>query len=319
MRRRIIILGSTVLLIILVTLATPYLAQAPPTSVSVGACYGPITIYPSDSLGNFKSTFTTGETVYLTLIDEQGCAQPVTVTVTVKDPTGTLTTLINNQYTLPAGVKTTLALFKVSTANPSGQWIIYVTIDGVNAAPIAITPIAININSQSLPLPLWLLVTIIIVVVAAVLGVLAVMRIMGGRGRAKEEQTRVLPAPIQQAPITAPERERTKVGVVLYRLRLPNGMEIPVSEPYRVFGRETFERYGLPKDALDFITREDRGGHFKIYLRGTKWFIEDLGSTNGTLLNGVEIKGKGPQELKNGDTISPAGVMNIVFRIEQVG
>jgi hypothetical protein len=319
MRGRTIILGSTVLLIILVTLATPYLAQAPPTSVSVGACYGPITIYPSDSLGNFKSTFTTGETVYLTLIDEQGCAQPVTVTVTVKDPTGTLTTLINNQYPLPAGVKTTLALFKVSTANPSGQWIIYVTIDGVNAAPIAI-----NINSQSLPLPLWLLATIIIVVVAAVLGVLAVMRIMGGkgiggRGRAKEEQTRVLPAPIQQAPITAPERERTKVGVVLYRLRLPNGMEIPVSEPYRVFGRETFERYGLPKDALDFITREDRGGHFKIYLRGTKWFIEDLGSTNGTLLNGVEIKGKGPQELKNGDTISPAGVMNIVFRIEQVG
>ena len=314
MRGRTIVLGSTVLLIILVTLATPYLAQAPPTSVSVGACYGPITIYPSDSLGNFKSTFTTGETVYLTLIDEQGCAQPVTVTVTVKDPTGTLTTLINNQYTLPAGVKTTLALFKVSTANPSGQWIIYVTIDGVNAAPIAI-----NINSQSLPLPLWLLATIIITVVAAVLGVLAVMRIMGGRGRAKEEQTRVLPAPIQQAPITAPERERTKVGVVLYRLRLPNGMEIPVSEPYRVFGRETFERYGLPKDALDFITREDRGGHFKIYLRGTKWFIEDLGSTNGTLLNGVEIKGKGPQELKNGDTISPAGVMNIVFRIEQVG
>lgn len=314
MRGRIIILGSTVLLIILVTLATPYLAQAPPTSVSVGACYGPITIYPSDSLGNFKKTFTTGETVYLTLIDEQGCARPVTVTVTVKDPTGTLTTLINNQYPLPAGVKTTLALFKVTTANPSGQWVIYVTIDGVNAAPIAI-----NINSELLPLPLWLLATIIIVVVAAVLGVLAVMRIMGSRGRAKEEQTRVLPAPIQQAPITAPERERTKVGVVLYRLRLPNGMEIPVSEPHRVFGRETFERYGLPKDALDFITREDRGGHFKIYLRGTKWFIEDLGSTNGTLLNGVEIKGKGPQELKNGDTISPAGVMNIVFRIEQVG
>jgi len=319
MRRRTIILGSTVLLIILATLATPYLAQAPPptsppTSVSVGACYGPITIYPSDSLGNLKTTFTTGETVYLSLIDEYGCARPVTVIVNVKDPTGTLTTLINNQYTLPAGVRLTLPLFKVTTANPSGRWIIYVTIDGVNAAPIAI-----NINSELLPLPLWLLATIIIVVVAAVLGVLAVMHIMGGRGRAKEERTRVLPAPIQQAPITAPERERTKVGVVLYKLRLPNGMEIPVSEPHRVFGRETFEKYGLPKDALDFITREDRGGHFKIYLRGTKWFIEDLGSTNGTLLNGVEIKGKGPQELKNGDVISPAGVMNIVFRIEQVG
>jgi hypothetical protein len=139
---------------------------------------------------------------------------------------------------------------------------------------------------------------------------------MRGRGRAEEERTRVLPAPVQQAQ-PAPERERTKVGVILYRLRLPNGMEIPVSEPYRVFGRETFEKYGLPKDVLDFITREDRGGHFKIYLRGMKWFIEDSGSTNGTLLNGVEIRGKGPQELKDGDVISPGGVVNLVFQIEK--
>jgi hypothetical protein len=138
----------------------------------------------------------------------------------------------------------------------------------------------------------------------------------GGGGRV-EERTRVLPAPIQPTPQAAPERERTRVGVILYRLRLPNGMEVPVSEPYRVFGRETFERYGLPKDILDFITREDRGGHFKIYLRGMKWFIEDSGSTNGTLLNGVEIRGKGPQELKDGDTISPGGVLNLTFQIEK--
>jgi len=163
--------------------------------------------------------------------------------------------------------------------------------------------------------PLWLLITIVVIAVAAVLGILAVV-LMRGRGRAEEERTRVLPAPVQPAQ-PAPERERTKVGVILYRLRLPNGMEIPVSEPIRVFGRETFEKYGLPKDVLDFITREDRGGHFKIYLRGMKWFIEDSGSTNGTLLNGVEIRGKGPQELKDGDEISPGGVIRLVFQIEK--
>jgi pSer/pThr/pTyr-binding forkhead associated (FHA) protein len=48
-----------------------------------------------------------------------------------------------------------------------------------------------------------------------------------------------------------------------------------------------------------------------------KWFIEDSGSTNGTLLNGVEIRGKGPQELKDGDEISPGGVIRLVFQIEK--
>jgi predicted component of type VI protein secretion system len=109
--------------------------------------------------------------------------------------------------------------------------------------------------------------------------------------------------------------EETKLGTVLYRLVLPNGTEIPVTEPVKVFGRETFERWGLPKEVLGFISREEKGGHFKIFMRGGKWYIEDCGSKNGTLLNGVEIKGKGPQELKDGDVISPGGVVNIVFKL----
>ena len=44
------------------------------------------------------------------------------------------------------------------------------------------------------------------------------------------------------------------------------------------------------------ISREERGGHFKIFYRNGRWFIEDLNNTNGTLLNGKEIRVKRSQE-----------------------
>jgi len=306
--RSIVALGLVLSLIILISLAMPYFAQE---TISVPNC-GYVTVYPSDSYGNIKTTFVTGDFVYLTLRSQYTCT--VTLTVTLRDPTGGVTTIINNQQQyLPANTNVVISLFQVTPANPSGQWTIYATLSGVGAPPMVI-----EVNPPPGPPPppcpiCLILPWLIIVIVAAIIGILAVVLM---RRRAEEERTRVLPAPIQQAQ-PAPERERTKVGVILYRLRLPNGMEIPVNEPYRVFGRETFEKYGLPKDVLDFITREDRGGHFKIYLRGMKWFIEDSGSTNGTLLNGVEIRGKGPQELKDGDVISPAGVVNLVFQLEK--
>jgi hypothetical protein len=305
--RSIVALGLVLSLIILISLAMPYLAQE---TISVPNC-GYVTVYPSDSYGNIKTTFVTGDFVYLTLRSQYTCT--VTLTVTLRDPTGGVTTIINNQQQyLPANTNVVISLFQVTPANPSGQWTIYATLSGVGAPPMVI-----EVNPPPPPPPpcpiCLILPWLIIVIVAAIIGILAVVLM---RRRAEEERTRVLPAPVQQAQ-PAPERERTKVGVILYRLRLPNGMEIPVSEPYRVFGRETFERYGLPKDVLDFITREDRGGHFKIYLRGMKWFIEDSGSTNGTLLNGVEIRGKGPQELKDSDVISPGGVVNLVFQLEK--
>ncbi len=44
--------------------------------------------------------------------------------------------------------------------------------------------------------------------------------------------------------------------------------------------------------------------HARIYFSDGEWFIEDLGSTNGTLVDGVEIKGKGPVRLKDGSRIT---------------
>lgn len=62
--------------------------------------------------------------------------------------------------------------------------------------------------------------------------------------------------------------------------------------------------------AYDTISRE----HFKILTRDGKFFVEDLGSMNGTKLNGNQIKGKGQVEIKFGDVISICKFPPMVFK-----
>ncbi|MGC8870385.1 MAG: FHA domain-containing protein [Brevinematia bacterium] len=97
---------------------------------------------------------------------------------------------------------------------------------------------------------------------------------------------------------------------VVAKLEMSNGKILPISSVQQSFGRKDFEQFLDPATAMT-ISRN----HFTIYFRGGKFFIEDRNSTNGTLLNGQEIRGTGPHEIKDGDTISPAGVVSIKFRI----
>ena len=43
--------------------------------------------------------------------------------------------------------------------------------------------------------------------------------------------------------------------------------------------------------------------HARIFYSEGDWFIEDLGSMNGTRVDGIEIRGKGPVKLKDGSKI----------------
>ncbi|MGC9086874.1 MAG: FHA domain-containing protein [Thermoproteota archaeon] len=97
---------------------------------------------------------------------------------------------------------------------------------------------------------------------------------------------------------------------VVAKLEMPNSKILPISSVQQSFGRKDFEQF-LDQTAAMTISRN----HFTIYFRGGKFFIEDQNSTNGTLLNGQEIRGTGPHEIKDGDIISPAGVISIKFRI----
>lgn len=73
---------------------------------------------------------------------------------------------------------------------------------------------------------------------------------------------------------------------------------------YRVFGRSDF----LWHPKYIYISRR----HFAVLYEAGGYYVEDLGSTNGTFLNGADIRGMGRVPLKPGDVIDVAGVVQLV-------
>lgn len=84
---------------------------------------------------------------------------------------------------------------------------------------------------------------------------------------------------------------------------------IDVVGQQRVFGRADFINMLSPEDAR-YVSRQ----HFQIKYDNGKYYIQDLGSKNGTKLNGIDIRGKGWVELNNGDTIGIADVLEMRFQ-----
>lgn len=66
----------------------------------------------------------------------------------------------------------------------------------------------------------------------------------------------------------------------------------------------------------DIVLQDKRisGNHARVYLQNSVYLIEDLGSSNGTLLNGRSLKNSA-ETLKDGDTIELAGICKIRFML----
>lgn len=56
--------------------------------------------------------------------------------------------------------------------------------------------------------------------------------------------------------------------------------------------------------------------HCRLFRQGEQFFVEDLGSTNGTKLNGQAIPPNQPRPLKDGDTLE-LGLLRLTFKIRQ--
>ena len=94
------------------------------------------------------------------------------------------------------------------------------------------------------------------------------------------------------------------------KISLPDGNSIRLASEEQVIGRADLARV-LSLDQLTLISRK----HFQIKSNDEHFYLEDLGSANGTILNHKEISRKGPVELSDGDLIEPAGTISLEFHI----
>ncbi len=94
------------------------------------------------------------------------------------------------------------------------------------------------------------------------------------------------------------------------KLELPDKTEIKLTGIINPIGRDNLEKV-VSSAALNYISRQ----HLWIRFNGSQYFAEDAGSANGTRVNGIEIKGRGLQELKDGDRINLGDVAALTFRL----
>ncbi len=90
-----------------------------------------------------------------------------------------------------------------------------------------------------------------------------------------------------------------------YKLWLPSD----VPEGGVDIGREKIPPT-VDNDSILLVSRR----HFKIYTAEGDYFLEDLGSTNGTMVDGMEIEKGEPIKLEDGAKILIAGRIMIVFK-----
>jgi hypothetical protein len=146
--------------------------------------------------------------------------------------------------------------------------------------------------------PLGLVLGTVVLVIAVALGLYMSRKYQKlGRGRGKALfPTRAVP--------------EEPSAVASAKIVLPNGIEVRITGISRVIGRGDLAR-ALGLDELGLISRR----HFEVKTEDGQFYIEDLGSANGTILNGEDISGKGPVSLNDDDVIEPAGTVRLKFYI----
>lgn len=92
------------------------------------------------------------------------------------------------------------------------------------------------------------------------------------------------------------------------QLILPNNNNIIVNGAERIIGREDFVGV-ISTDKLLFIGKD----HFKIIKKSDGFYINDMGTKNGTQLNGEEIQGVNNKLLTSGDEILVGKTLKIKY------
>ena len=128
-------------------------------------------------------------------------------------------------------------------------------------------------------------------------------------GRATPQPMVEMPAPQESKSVASPERLlHVKSGLEFF---LSLGAETTIGRKDPVTGIHP-DIDLTPADTQRSISRR----HAKIFRRGEKFFlVEEIGTMNGTFVNGVRIETGVPTEMKPGDEIR-CGLLPLVFKAE---
>jgi hypothetical protein len=174
--------------------------------------------------------------------------------------------------------------------------------------------VQVTVEVEYLPWWVWVLIGLLLVVV--VLAALFLVRKWNRKRRAAATGTatqyRTQDDTTQVDTIeagTALPETTPLVAVPLSGLIMPDGNQIILGGNNRLMGRKDFEDY-MPFEDKTYISRH----HIDIWQEDGKYYIEDRSSTNGTKVNGMEIRGAGRYGLFDGDVIELATKLSIIFR-----
>jgi hypothetical protein len=263
---------------------------------------------------SFTNTDTTA-TIYLDLAQGSaftnlqvtvGVGPGATVSYQITDPNG-----ISQGTSAASGAPSSIA-----AQNPvSGQWTLSIASTGAIASgqsvPVTVTATATPPSTTS-SLDLLLELGSVVAVVVVIIGVILYLR-KGRESNMPVGAPTPMGAPLSPASARSSETQVIQKGTMQYyaSLELPDGQTIPMTQLSQDFGRTDFETR-VPKEVSNIISR--RQFQISFNTRDKKFYIEDLGSTNGTMVNASDIRGKGKVPLNSGDVINPADVISLKFK-----
>jgi len=172
---------------------------------------------------------------------------------------------------------------------------------------------SVTVNVQQPPYLLWGLIALLAIVVIVIAVLLIRRPARASRAQAADTQaghaTQTADTnAVDTQPATTPVAEASAA-----KLTLPGGNDILLAGNARSFGRRDFEEF-MPASQVSYISRQ----HINIWSENGKYYIEDRSSTNGTRVNGMDIKRTGRHELADGDVIELAGKLSLNFQKQNI-
>jgi hypothetical protein len=272
-----------------------------------------------------STTVTPAATVIYTLTASGNTGSPATSSVTVTVTPRVAPTISIDRTTIQSGETTTLSWYAPGAKQVTiGQLGSVGTKGSIQITPQETATYTLNavyvdgagqtasatIYVTQPPYLLWGLIGLL--AIAAIL--ITVLLLTRSRKTPSVQHASTQPASTSVASATTPSAETTPsttsvIEAIPAKLATPDGSEIILAGNNRSFGRHDFEKF-MAADKVSYISRQ----HINIWYEDKQYFIEDRSSTNGTKVNGTEIKGSGRQALEDGDQIDLGGKLTITFK-----